>query len=193
MLAKESKLGGLLQTNVFLCSKPNFTNACSLLRGGRQEWEENQRVKFLKEISLCLHGYVFPCFTTTNTTAKQQNKKESQTAFSIYFLVWLSAVQWTSLWSRARALAATALMLQTATAKLCGCPLHSGCATSSYCPSAAGLIPRRRRGNTIVVVMDVVSYQKCSSLSHGLLVLAFILFKFALDLSLSFSICYLLS
>lgn len=117
MLAKESKLGGLLQTNVFLCSKPIFTNACSLLRGGRQEWKENQRVKFWKEISLCLHGYVFPCFTTTNITAKRQNE-ESQTAFSIYFQVWLPAVQWPSLWSWAGVPVATVLMLQPATAKL---------------------------------------------------------------------------
>ena len=136
-----------------------------------------------------------PCFTTTNNTAKRQYTKESQVTFSIYFCVGLFAVQWPSLRSRAGAPVATVLVLPTATAKPCrgGCPCLC-CATCLCCPSAAGLVPRGRLGNTSILAMDVVSYQKHSCLSCGLLVLAFShLFNFALALPLSFGVCYLMS
>lgn len=59
--------------------------------------------------------------------------------------------------------------------------------------SAADLLPRARRGNSSSLVMGGVSHQKHSCLSCGILVLAFSLFKFALDLPLSFAVCYLMS
>lgn len=135
-----------------------------------------------------------PCFTTTNNTAERQYTKESQKGVSIYFHVGLSAVQGPSLWSQAGAPVATALVLRAATAKWrrSGCPLPAGCTTSSSC-LCRRLLPRTRLGNSSSSVMGGVSHQKHSCLSCGILVLAFSLFKFALDLPLSFAMCYLMS
>lgn len=99
---------------------------------------------------------LFSCFMTTNTAKRQLHEGVSEGLQ--YFHVGCSAMQWRSLWSQAGVLVATALVLQPATARLC--PLPGGCASSSWCPSTAGLIPWL--GKTSIVVMDVVSYQEHS-------------------------------
>lgn len=74
VLAKKSKLGGLLQTNVFLCSKPNLTNARSLLRGGVRNGKRTRELNFWKKLKyfvyVCMVIFCL-CFTTSNITTQQ--------------------------------------------------------------------------------------------------------------------------
>lgn len=79
-------------------------------------------------------------------------------------------MQWPSLWSWVGAPVASALVFQTAAAKLCraGCPLPGDC-----CLCCKACLVRE----TSISVMDVVSYQKHSCVSCGLLALAFHLFE----------------
>lgn len=133
-----------------------------------------------------------PCFTTTNNTAERQYTKESQEGFSIYFHVGLSAVLSTEPGWGTGSHCNTVLRAATAKRRRGGCPLPAGCTTSSSClcrrPAPAG-----ETGNSSSLVMGGVSYQKRSCLSCSILVLAFSLFKFVLDLPLSFAMCYLMA
>lgn len=175
-------------------------NKCSLAseRGRSKKWRKKQRVEFLKEIEVvCLRlcSYVLPLlhhyWEHRKMPVYEGVSEGLQQLYLCGAVCHAAAMSVEPGWS-AGSRCFSALKCNSKTVPRWVSPDQWLC-HPLVPPLCHWPHPARRLGNSSILAVDVVSYQKHSCLSCGLLVLAFNLFKLALGLPLSLGICYLMS